>query len=80
MLSMVSRLARRELWSDVQFKVGVSAGDAIFDKGDWYGAAVNLAARLCAAAEPGQILASTATLDDSEQGHYRLAAVVPPSR
>ena len=63
MLAMVGRLARRELWSDVRFKVGVSAGDAIFDKGDWYGAAVNLAARLCAAAEPGQILASTDTLD-----------------
>ncbi len=63
MLAMVGRLARRELWSDVCFKVGVSAGDAVFDKGDWYGAAVNLAARLCAAAEPGQILASTPTLD-----------------
>ena len=63
MLRMVGRLARRELWTDVRFKVGVSAGDAVFDKGDWYGAAVNLAARLCAAAEPGQILASTPTLD-----------------
>ncbi len=40
MLAMVGRLARRELWSDVRFKVGVSAGDAVFDKGDWYGAAV----------------------------------------
>ena len=38
--------------------MGVSYGDAVFDKDDWYGAAVNLAARLCAAAETGHVLAS----------------------
>ena len=30
----------------------------MFDQGDWYGAAVNLAARLCAAAQPGHLLAT----------------------
>jgi class 3 adenylate cyclase/WD40 repeat protein len=62
MVAMVNRLARRQLWSDVQFKVGVSHGDAVFDQGDWYGASVNLAARLCAAAAPSQVLAATATV------------------
>ena len=42
MVRMVARLARRTLWSGVQLKVGVSEGEAVFDKGDWYGAAVNL--------------------------------------
>ncbi len=65
MVRMVARLARRELWSDVQFKVGVSQGEAVFDKGDWYGAAVNLAARLCAVAQPSQVLAMTATVTGS---------------
>ena len=37
-------------------RVGISAGDASFDDGDWYGIPVVEAARLCAAAEPGQIL------------------------
>ena len=78
MLAMVGRLARRELWSDVRFKVGVSAGDAVFDKGDWYGAAVNLAARLCAAAEPGQILASTATLAAARTDTSGLAGAGEP--
>lgn len=58
MIHMMHRLARRELWSEVTLKVGVSHGEAIFDKDDWYGAAVNLAARLCAAATSGQVLAS----------------------
>ena len=63
MLRKIDRLASRELCQDVAFKVGVSYGDAIFDSDDWYGAAVNLAARLCAAAEAGQILATAATVD-----------------
>jgi class 3 adenylate cyclase len=65
MVRMVARLARRQLWSGVQFKVGVSQGEAIFDKGDWYGAAVNLAARLCAAAQPSQVLAMSAAITGS---------------
>ena len=37
-------------------RVGISSGDASFDDGDWYGTPVVEAARLCDAAEPGQIL------------------------
>jgi class 3 adenylate cyclase len=36
--------------------VGISAGEAIADDNDWFGAPVNEAARLCAAAKPGQTL------------------------
>ena len=59
MIAKVARLASREQWSQVALRVGVSYGEAVFDQGDWYGAVVNLAARLCAAAAPGQLLASS---------------------
>lgn len=42
----------------LSLRVGISAGDASFDDGDWYGTPVVEAARLCAVAEPGQILAA----------------------
>ena len=37
-------------------RVGVETGPAVAHDGDWYGATVNRAARLCAAARPGQVL------------------------
>jgi class 3 adenylate cyclase len=40
-------------------RVGVSCGEATSEEGDWYGRPVIEAARLCAAAMGGQILAST---------------------
>ena len=40
----------------VQLYVGISAGEAADDDGDWFGTPVNEAARLCAAAKPGQTL------------------------
>ena len=39
-------------------RVGLNAGDALSEEGDYFGTAVNVAARLCAAADGGQILAS----------------------
>jgi len=36
--------------------VGISAGEAADEDGDWFGTPVNEAARLCAAAKPGQTL------------------------
>ena len=79
MVRMVARLARRTLWSDVQLKVGVSEGEAVFDKGDWYGAAVNLAARLCAAARPNQVLAMSAIIRDSMSDRSAWDALPPMS-
>ncbi len=42
-------------------RVGVHTGPAIDRDGDWYGATVNVAARLCAAAGGGQVLVSETT-------------------
>lgn len=42
----------------ISMRVGVSAGDASFEDGDWFGTPVVESARLCAAAEGGQILVS----------------------
>jgi class 3 adenylate cyclase/pimeloyl-ACP methyl ester carboxylesterase len=40
----------------VRLYVGISAGEAAEDGGDWFGTPVNEAARLCSAAKPGQTL------------------------
>ncbi|MDQ1467937.1 MAG: hypothetical protein QOH10_2352, partial [Actinomycetota bacterium] len=40
----------------VQIRVGVSAGEAAEDEGDWHGTPVVEAARLCGAADAGQVL------------------------
>ena len=42
-------------------RVGMHTGPAVCHEGDWYGAAVNVAARLCAAAGGGQVLVSDET-------------------
>jgi len=42
----------------IKIRVGLSAGEPVADNKDLFGAAVNLAARVCAFAQPGQILTS----------------------
>jgi adenylate cyclase len=44
-------------------RVGIHSGPAVERDGDWYGATVNVAARLCAAAGGGQVLVSEATTE-----------------
>ena len=44
----------------LQVRIGISAGEPVTDKGDLFGTAVQLAARLCASAEPGGVLVSHA--------------------
>lgn len=39
-----------------RLRIGVEAGPAVAHEGDWYGATVNRAARLCSAARPGEVL------------------------
>ncbi len=69
-------------------RIGLSAGEPVTDAGDLFGAAVQLAARLCAHAEPGGILTSTAVRDLSigkgfvfiDQGEVALRGFEEPVR
>ena len=55
-------MAARNADADTPFelRIGISAGEPLADDGDLFGATVQLAARLCAAASPGGISASVA--------------------
>jgi len=44
-------------------RIGVHTGTAVHRRGDWYGGAVNVAARLCGAAGGGEVLVSEATCE-----------------
>jgi adenylate cyclase len=68
-------------------RAGVCTGTAVARKSDWYGAAVNVAARLCAAAGEGEALACAGTraaapelrnLDLVERGPLRLKNITEP--
>ncbi|TMK42638.1 MAG: adenylate/guanylate cyclase domain-containing protein [Actinobacteria bacterium] len=52
-------------------RVGVHTGPAIHSDGDWYGATVNVAARLCSAAGGGEVLVS----DQTRRGAERLRGI-----
>jgi len=57
---------RRELSADGGFpplRMGVHSGSAVQREGDWYGATVNIAARVADAAGAGEILLSRTTRD-----------------
>src|SRR5262249_60530104 len=41
--------------------MGINPGEPIYEGGDFFGSTVNLAARVCAAAGPGEILVSETT-------------------
>jgi class 3 adenylate cyclase len=47
----------------LHLRIGLSAGEPIEEHGDFFGTAVQLAARLCDIAEPGQILAGQIVYD-----------------
>ena len=64
----VTRLAARDTSVGVGLRVGLSRGDVISDGGDCYGAAVNLAARLCAASASGGILAAEGLVTEADDG------------
>jgi len=67
----VDRLNRRRVGEDVGIRVGISAGEATLDDGDWYGVAVVEAARLCDLSLGGEILANAivVTLSGERGGH-----------
>jgi class 3 adenylate cyclase len=47
----------------IRVRIGLAAGEPVTEKGDLFGAAVQLAARVCAHCEPDSILASSAVRD-----------------
>jgi class 3 adenylate cyclase len=50
----------RDAATPLQVRIGISAGEPVADHNDLFGAAVQLAARLCAVAAPGGVVVSTA--------------------
>ena len=54
-------------------RAGIAYGDVLAQDGDYFGPPVNLAARLVAAAEPGQVLASPETVELLDNGHIVVA-------
>lgn len=48
----------REPASTVRVRIGLNAGEPVAEEDDLFGTAVQMAARICARAEPGQILAA----------------------
>ncbi len=53
-----ARLRQRSAGREVAIRVGLAVGEATSEDGDWFGTPVVEAARLCAVAERGQILAT----------------------
>ena len=67
---------RRELAADPLFpplRMGVHSGSAVQRDGDWYGATVNVAARVADAAGAGEILLSLTTRERIGRAGVRMA-------
>ena len=60
-----------------RIRIGMSAGEPVEESDDLYGAAVNLAARLCAHAQGGEILVSNAVKELAIGKSHRFAARDP---
>src|SRR5215470_8906326 len=56
--AMAERNAEVPAERRIEFRIGINLGDVILDEGDIYGDGVNIAARLEALAEPGEICVS----------------------
>ncbi|MEJ7804209.1 MAG: adenylate/guanylate cyclase domain-containing protein [Candidatus Limnocylindria bacterium] len=64
-IDMQGSLAQRNASTDASLRVriGLSAGEPVTENDDLFGAAVQLAARLCQRASPGSVLVSSAVRD-----------------
>jgi len=67
----------------LRIRIGIHTGDVVDDGGEYVGPSTNLAARVCAAARPGQILVteSTATVVDGQTrrlGVFRFKGISQP--
>ena len=55
----------------MKVRIGISAGEPVEEDGDLFGGTVQLASRLCAAAEPDQILVAQEVVDISQSGRRK---------
>jgi class 3 adenylate cyclase len=58
----IARVARRDTSVGLSLRIGISIGESTREDDDWFGTPVVEAARLCAAAEPGEILVNEVVL------------------
>ena len=71
---------------ELRVRIGIAAGEPVTERDDLFGAAVQLAARLCSRAEPGSILVSSAVRELAlgkgftfvKHGRMRLKGFVEP--
>lgn len=75
-----SEIQRRFSLQDAQkpddqlhLRVGIAVGEPVEDHGDLFGASVQLAARMCALAEPDQILLSADVIGCIDPGEFRFS-------
>ncbi len=64
----------------MHLRIGIGAGEPIEEHGDLFGKAVQLAARICAHAEPGRILVAQVVKDQyagGEQSFFDLGEITP---
>ncbi len=80
------QLANHERYSDIQVRIGISAGEPIAESDDLYGTTVNQAARIMSQARGGEILVSDLvrgllqgrTFDFEDQGSHQLRGFREP--
>jgi len=58
----------RHVEEKLYVRIGIAAGEPIEERGDLYGASVNLASRLCAEAKAGGVLVAQNVRDEIEEG------------
>jgi class 3 adenylate cyclase len=75
--------------SELALHIGLHAGDVIEDQGNVYGGTVNIAARICALSEPGEVLVSdvvrgmarsSAGVDFADRGEHEMKGIGQPVR
>ena len=59
----IHALAEEDPDSALRVRIGLNAGEPVAEEGDYFGTAVQVASRICATAEPGQILATGVVRD-----------------
>lgn len=77
----------KESGAKIHIGIGINMGEPILDADDFFGGSVNLAARICAAAGPGEILVSEGVrhvvgkmegTDYIDRGHFELKGFQEP--